>query len=365
MKEYKAKIPKEESSKLSRKKITNVKVNNDDVYFYTNDSSIKQLIKEIEAIEYEDILRKRLKAFLKKHLISIISIFIIIILLINQNIAVKEIRFINYNTYDEDVEAFVIERLKKIGPFYYLNDSLNNINFEIKSEFYDYEWISVSKKGAYLDIDIRKQKVPWYEDIDDGIVGDFVASRDAVIKVYYVKKGVVLIVESQTVKQGELLVSGNLKYHLNQVEYIKPQAIIIGEVLEYQNVRVRKHFSRTDRSGEITIKTYFTLFNKKLFSKLPYEQYQEDEVEVFNFLDFIKLKRSIYYQVEEVDIEYNYDDAISYAKSLIRKDFNPGLYEQIIFIELVSFIEDSDYYDFKFIVKKHENIALFVPYNQG
>lgn len=364
MKEFKAKIPKDESSKLSKKNIANIKIKDNDLHFYTNDKSIKELIKEIETIEYEDILKKRLKAFIKKHVISLIAIFIIILLLINQSIAVKEIRFINYNTYDSEVETFVIERLKKVGPFYYLDDTLNNINFKIKSEFYDYEWISVSKKGAYLDVDIKKQKVPRFVDADNGEVGDYVASRDAVIKVYYVKKGIVFIVESQTVNQGDLLVSGNLKYHLNEVEYIKPQAIIIGEVLEYQNIRVKKNITRADRNGKISIKRHLSLFNKKMFSKPPYEEYEEHQQEAINVFDFLKIYNTIYYEVETINIEYNYDDALTYAKSLIRKEFNAGMYEKIIFIELISFIEDKDYYDFKFIVKKHENIALFVPYYQ-
>ena len=361
MKEYKAKISINDSSKLSGKHIKNIKKKDDELFFYTDDKSIKVLMQEIDNIEYDNIFKKRLMTFLKKHLISLVALFIITLLLINQSIAIREIRFINYNTYDKEVETFLEERLKKIGPFYYLDDSLNNINFDIKSKFYDYEWISVSKNGSFLDVDIKKQHIPGYENEDDGIVGDYIASRDAIIKLYYVKKGIVFVFESQSVKKGDLLVSGNLKYHLNEVEYIKPQAIVIGEVVEYQNIRVKKNQTREQRNGKITIKKHLTLFNGSLFNKKPYDNADEEKFELFNAFDFIKINKSVYYEFETVNITYNYDEALTYAKSLIRKDFNADEYEKIIFIKLVSSIEDSNYYDFEFIIKKQENIAQFVP----
>jgi len=363
MRGIKVKVNAKESSKLSKKNINNIKKKDENLIFYTDESGIKDLISEIENIEYENILKKRIKYFFQKHLITVIALIIIVILLINQSVAITEIRFINYNTYDENVQSFLENKLKKVGPFYYLDDSLNNINFEIKSEFYDYEWISITKNGAYLDVDIKKQKVPGFEDVDDGIVGDYIASRDAIIKAYYVKKGIIFIYESLYVSKGDLLVSGNLKYHLNEIEYIKPQAIIIGEVLEYKSIKVEKNITRTERNGNLIIKNHLSLFNKPVFSKSPNET-ETEKKDVLNILDFIKIQKSYYYEVEEVKINYNYDEAFTYAKSLIRKEFPDNDYEKIIFMKLVSYTEDDNYYDFKFIVKKHENIAQFVPYNQ-
>lgn len=359
--DYKAKISSNDASKLSNKRIRNIKKIDDYLYFKTDNSGVNQLISELNNIEYENIYKKRIKHTFKKHLISIIFLFVLVGLLFNQSLSINEIRFINYNTYDQEVELFIKDNLKKVGPFYYLNESISDINFTIKSKFYEYEWISVNRNGSYLDVDIRKQSQEDLTDIDDGKVGDIIASRDALIKLYYVKKGVVFIVESQTVKKGDLLVSGNLKYHLNEVEYIKPQAIIIGEVLEYQYVKVKKNNNRKDRTGKVISKNQLSLFNIKFKSKSPYKEFEVETTDVFNLLHLIKIDRYSYYEVENVMINYNYDDSLTYAKSLIRKEFNQKEHEKIIFIELVSFIEDSEYYEFKFIVKKHENIAKFVP----
>jgi len=363
MREYRVVVSKNDFSKLRKHNIYNIKRKADQLIFYTDEKSFKQIQNQIVIIEYENILRKRFKSFFKKNLINLISLFIIVVLLINQSIAVREIKFTGYNTYDEEVESFLLKRLKKVGPFYYLDDSLNNINFDLKSEFYQYEWVSVSKNGSFLEVDIKKLDEFDEFDNNDGPPGDYIAKKDANIQLYHVKQGVLLISQSQSVSKGDVLITGNLKHWVNEVEYIRPHAIVIGEVLEYKNVKVKKERVELFKTGKIESKKYLSLFNHDFNKDSSFDDYHEEEKTIFNFFNFIKVKEKHYYEKENVKITYTKSEALEYAKSLVVKDFNPGKHEKVIFINLLETIEDNNTYYFRFIVKKHENIAEFVPVN--
>ncbi|HEY8444560.1 MAG TPA: sporulation protein YqfD [Bacilli bacterium] len=361
MKEYKVYTSSANLSKINKKNISHLRKNNERISFYTDEKSLKKLLEELEDIEYYNVIHKKVRYILRKHLITIISLFIIVILLINQSISVREIRFINYNTYNEDVEEFLMQKLKKRGPFYYLNDDLNDINHELKTIFYQYEWISVKKNGAYLEVDIKKLDKFDEPDADDGTPGDYFASKDAIIKLYHVKKGVVLIRESQSVSKGDLLITGNLKYWIDGEEYIRPKGIVIGEVLEYQEVKVKKKKELEMKTGKIESKNVISLFGYQFKRSPSFQNYEEKEKVKFNLSNVITFKKMYFYQKDIITITYTKEEAIAYAKSLIEKDFNPGLHEEIKFIELLETIEDKEYYHFRFIVKKYENIAQFVP----
>src|SRR5690554_5239551 len=124
MKEYRVVVNKDDFLKLGKYNVYNIKRDENYLVFYTDEKSFQIIKNQIEIIDYENVIRKKLKVFFKKNLINLICLFIIVVLLINQSIAVKDIKFIGYNTYDSKVESFLIERLKKVGPFYYLDDTL-------------------------------------------------------------------------------------------------------------------------------------------------------------------------------------------------------------------------------------------------
>ncbi|HHU55456.1 MAG TPA: hypothetical protein GXZ48_02035, partial [Acholeplasmataceae bacterium] len=291
MKEYKVTISKEDLSKINRKNISHLRKHEDYYTFYTDAESLNKLTQEIENLHYYNVLQHKTKNILKKHLITLISLFILVLLLINQSLSVKEIKFINYNTYDEEVETFLLERLKKRGPFYYLNENLNQINHDLKIKFYNYEWISVSKNGAYLEVDIKKLDKLDEPDIDDKTPGNYVATKDAIIRLYHVKKGVVLIRQSQSVSKGDILITGNLKHWIDGVEYIRPQGIVIGEVLEYQNIKVKKKEVAVIKTGKVKSKNVISLFGYSFKSKSPFVDCEEKEVEVLNLFNFLKFKK--------------------------------------------------------------------------
>lgn len=359
MKTIKVKIAKDDIAKVSGCEIKNLQRNDGEISFLTNKKSFQSIRDKISEIKYVNILKNKIKYIIKTYMISIISILIIMLLLINQSKSISNIEFINYNTYDSEVEEFIREKCKKIGPFYYLNTPINNINKELKQKFYYYEWISITKKGSIIEVNINKQQNADLIKDEENVKGDLIASQDAIIKMYYVKKGVVLIKEMQAVNAGDVLVTGNLKYHIGQVEYIKADGIVIGETLKYEIVKVEKKITNESRTGRIEVIKKIVFFDQNPNVESHFKDYDVIKEEVFNISSFIKMIRYTIYEKSILIQEYTLEQALAFAKSKIQKDFTPSKYETIKSIQLVRSEETEENFYFKFVVKKYENIAVF------
>jgi len=279
---------------LSNKKINNIKLNNDNITFETNQKSLQLLLKDITELSYYNKRKLKILIFLKKYFIIIILIIILFLFLINEQFIIKKIEFINENTYNQDVVDFIYNnKLKKKIKYYYLNDNLININRELKQTFYYYEWINVNKKGNILQVVIDKQDEKSYLDETSNVKGDIVSSKEGIIRYFFIKKGVNLVKDSQSVKKGDVLVSGNLLIYNDAVDYIHPIGIILAEVVETEYIKIKKKEIEYIRTGKIQIKDEITIFNLKKKRNPNFEIYEEEIKNIINN-KIIKIKLIIY-----------------------------------------------------------------------
>lgn len=357
---------KDNISTLSNKQINNVSLSDNNLSFETNEKSLRKLLEDINNLSYFNKRKLKIIMFLKKYLISILSIMILLVFLINEQFVIKKIKFINENTYNQEVVDYLYQNsLDKKLIYYYLNDNLNTINSNLKQQFYYYEWINVNKKGNVLEVYIDKQDEKSYLDVTSNLKGDIVASRDGIIRYYFIKKGVNLIKDNQSIKKDEILISGNLLINNEQVKYIHPIGIVLAEVVDYENIRVKKVNTEYIKTGKIKINEVVSLFNFKAKDKCEFEMYDEENKILFDY-KFIKKTKNIYYEVKEIINIYNQEQATKYAYSLIEKNFNDNKIhdkETILEIYLIKASEDDEYFYYNFLVKKIINIASFKAVN--
>lgn len=350
---------------LGNKNISNVKVNDDIITFQTNDKSLQSLLKDINELSFINRRKIRILSFIKKYLISIIGILLLIVFLINEQFVIKRVLFVNENTYNQEVVDYLYdEKLDKKLIYYYLNDSIININKQLKQKFYYYEWININKKGNTIQVIIDKQDEKSYIDETSKVIGDIVSSKDGIIRYFFIKKGVNLIKDNQSIKKGDILVSGNLLIKNEQTEYIHPIGIVLAEVVENKNIKVKKRETEYVRTGKIQLDNSIMLFNKN-FKKCKFDQYEEETYKIFDYKIISKFK-TIYYEVSEVINYYDYDEALEYSYSIIEKEFNNNKVhdkEKILEHFLLDYTEDDNYYYFKYMIKKIENISEFKAVN--
>ena len=363
---YNVTINKNDINKLNNVEICDVTPNEKELKFKTNDKSLKLLISKIEAIKYENERKKRIISFFRKYFISIIFFFLMLFLLINESLIVKEIVFVNDNTYDQEVVNYIEKDYKKILMFKYLKKSIGNLNNDLKNNFYYYEWINAYKKGNKLLITIDKQDERSFIDSKSTVKGDIIASNDGIIRYYFVKKGVCIIKDNQSIKKGDVLISGNLEYYkenINKDYYIHPTAIVLAEVVSKNIIKVKKRDEKFIKTGLIQNEYFYSIFKKTLFDKekCDFEMYEFVDEEEVSIGKIKKIKRT-YFEVKTSITEYDKDTAYTYALSIIEKDFNINKIhqkEKILDQQLINYCEDDKYFYYTFLTKKIVNIAEF------
>ena len=367
MRKYRVKTSKHNLYALNHFNIKHVRIIEDNLVFFTDEKSLEKMKIKVD-LEYEDLAKKKLKEVLRKHLITIIGALLIIMALINQSQSIVDVRFTNKDTYDEEVVEHLEKYYKRVGPFKYLTTNLNEINLDLRSTFYQYEWIGLRKEGAYLYLDIKRMVNPPI--VEEKTPGSYYARKDGIVKMYHLEKGVVVVQEEQFVHKGDLLISGEIIHYNNKLELIRAKGFVIAEVLEYKDYTISKEIIEIIRSGKMKSQTQIFLFGKHINKeKIPFENYEIEEVSLKKFLGNLFVIRKVnIYEIKEVRNVYNEEEATQYALSHVYRDFRAektNEFEKIIYNNLVKIEEDENYFYVRLIVKSHLNIAKFIPFPEA
>ena len=339
---------------------------------YDVKGNYKDIISDDEGISYHSnyindetnykLNKNKYICFIKKHMISILSLLIILLFIINLNFCFINIK-INALNISEDEKSEILDDISSYYDsffvFKYLDKKPSEINLYLKSKYYQYEFINVYKKGINLIVEIRaKDKLD--SNIEDNIVGDLYASESGIIYSTYIKKGVLLVEENFYVNKGDLLVSGNLKYNINKIDYVKASGFVIACTFNFHDVKVKKNNNDIIRSGRIESFELYKFQNKNINSN--FDIY---ETEIKEGKYFFSKDKVVVYELIENKIIYSYDEALEYAKSIVESDFNERVVhedEKILEIILHEVKEDDEYYYYTFLVKALKNIAYFKEY---
>lgn len=355
-KKYLVRLKKEDFIKNKVRNVENVKLEDEEVVFVTND------LYEEGINRYKSFFNK----IFKSYFLIIFSIVIIFLLLFVSNYYIREIVFEDELTYSESVYNEVKNNLNKIGNVYVLNDSLNELNNKIQRKFYNYSYIGLVRKTGKLIIVIKL--LPNYDKVEEenDERGNLISLYNAYVVGLKLKKGVSLVVPSQVVRKGDVLITGNLKHHLNNNElnnYIHPSGAVFGKVIEYEEVVVKKVNSINVLNGNVK-KFYLLEINNKLLgkNKVYYDKYENKEKCLFDLFSILMFYRVYQYEKEDIVIEHSNQTSFSYAVSEIERRFiSCKKYEEekLLSIDLIKSEYNNGKYRYLFCVKKVINIVKF------
>ena len=142
-------------------------------------------------------------------------------------------------TYDV-IRSYLTDNNINIGT------ALNKINCknlasDIRKEFEDIVWVSVSVEGTNLMIEIRENTDSVSAKESDATPMDIIAKYDGIITDIVTRSGIPMIKKGDTVQKGDILVSGCIPIMNDNKEvvgnrYVKADADIIGETtMSYQD----------------------------------------------------------------------------------------------------------------------------------
>lgn len=346
-----------------------IAIDGDAVIFYTDKTSVEYLDKQnIGYILMESKKEKIKKKILGKRGVIVGLILILFCVYIN-TYRVSEIIFNGAYPINASIEEELETMQKDLLFWSFSNKNYDSIARTLRAKYYQYEWITVSKKGAKLYVDIYPTTTKNMSQTS-GVAGDIIANRSGIISQFKVFNGKPCITENQYVKRGEILISGNLLAGTDQpnVQYTNAKGNVLAYTYEEKTVIIQKKHHNIEKTGAVNSYMGVSFFG----NNIPFQstKFQENELKinsVFTIPYLFAVKK--FHEYEKRDILYTYDkqNAIIYGKSLIQAEFNKQKVvdqEQIQKLEVLTIAETEESFTIMYLVKSLQSIGVFKEYER-
>jgi similar to stage IV sporulation protein len=185
----------------------------------------------------------------------------------------------NENIETEQIEEFLDACGIKTGVFKYkinAQDAADQLMLDVK----ELSWVSIELVGTKVKIDLR-ERIPIPEIIPLDEPCNIVAKKDGVIKSILVKEGIEEVSEGDTVKKGDLLISGKIPVKNEEDTFRKVHSIGTVEARTWyeESCEVKTEIIEETRTGSVQNNYSVVFFSKILdfFQKnIEYENYESD-----------------------------------------------------------------------------------------
>lgn len=260
----------------------------------------------------------------------------------------------------------------KQGKFLFLMPNTDAIQQHLTNRIDAITWVGVELKGTTYKLQIVEKTEP--EKIEKLEPRDLVASKKAVIVDLFVEEGQPLVSVHDHVKPGQILVAGTIGTE-EDPKFVPAKGKILGETWYKTEVTLPLKSKLEVLSGNAITRHKIKIGNVLLplwgWKKNMFAQFETEKNE--QPLYFVKWKlpisynREIFWEKEEMDIQYTEKEAIARAMELGRKNLKSSLPDDIRIIGekiLHEKIENGKVYlsvHFQVI----ENIAKPQPIIQG
>ncbi|MBQ4109655.1 MAG: sporulation protein YqfD [Clostridia bacterium] len=254
----------------------------------------------------------------------------------------------------------ILEKLNDIGlKKGVFRSKIDNREIEVKlmNEIEEISWVGISEEGTRLVIEIKERRIP-PKIIPMDVPCKIIAGKDAIIKSITAANGNAVVELNQTVKKGDLLISGIIETKNDGVRTVHSMASVKGRTW-YENFSESPLFVYEKQyTGNISKAVSF-YFNGKLLNHkdVPYYNYDEkSEKYVIGPLTVIKREFTEYNLIKkgisDAEAEKNAKKELENLlyKSVLKGDVVKISYERIE-------CEKSDYIKLRMLAECEEEIA--------
>ena len=265
-----------------------------------------------------------IKSIFKQYYSFIISFFICIILLV---ITSNFIFNIQINSNNEKLVKIIREDLKVRGVSKYkfkknYKEREKIISEIVKEENNNIEWLEINSVGTRYIVNILERKKNNIE--NKCLPSNIVASKDAIIVNIEAISGEVKTSINQSVKKGDVLISGNI---FNKDEIVNSKCSrgkVIGEVWYQVYVDLPIHYYEENVTGKVERKIEFLFFNHK--SSSSYKTYKSKNIDILsNKILPIRLSYVEYYETKVINKKFNIDNVDKFAINKATNKLNKKL----------------------------------------
>ena len=335
-------------------KATNLEVVGEAIMFATDKKTLLLLDSKNISYMLHDSKMKRIKNIFKYKTGIYVGLLWVLLLIVMNSFRVNRIEFNGDYPINEEITSYINNQNQQILFFSFHKNNYQDLSKNLRSTFYEYEWINVSKKGSTIYVTINTPQ-EFEQVIENNEMGDIVAKKSGMISEYKVFSGLSLVESNQYVKKGEVLVEGQAS---------GAKGYVLATVYEEIKVTVMKEKSVATLTGVSQKYTSVKLFKKSfnVGKKATFSQSDTTIKKIFNIPGLLSINKIE--ELEKNDIIYTYDSdkAKEIAQNIITEGFTNSKVlneERIVRIEQLYLQENSDSFEIVFLVKKIESIGEF------
>lgn len=307
---------------------------------------------------------------LKKNLAVFVGILLFVGFIFINSKSIKKIEFNAETSKSDEIVEIIESHYQRILGLNFLKSDLNTINFALRREFTEFEWIDVRREGTVLKVTILEPNIINKKVVKREGYGDLVARESGLITSFHVRQGIVLVTENQYVEKGQLLVSGNLNYKWPDRPgfYVPAEGNVKARVHRERVVEVLKEQQITAYTGKVKSHSYLNLFGLKIPLKAQGEGFKDydeikrtNNVKIFNRELPFGIKKVHYYEKNDIIRLYDENASLLYARSVIYYELSQMFEEgdELVDLLLLQREETEDRYIYHFLLITNENIAEF------
>lgn len=289
----------------------NIKIDKYDLYLKINSTDLKKIDKlyKYEIIKYHGLsyIKHNLINLMKKYLYLIT--IILLIFFFSKFIVKINIKTMNYNLRNKVILYLETKNIKNYTlskSDTYINEIKKSITKDFENEI---EWINIEHIGMKYDIELQEKIIK--NPLEHKEYCNIIAKKDGLITRIISSEGDTLIKPNDSVKKGDILISGDIVYN----EQLKKQVCATGKVFAHtwynisisipktyeNNIYLNKkrynisinHNNKTIRVFKNRLKEFVTenkkiinlfgyeiILNKDILIKKESKKYTEEELEL-------------------------------------------------------------------------------------
>lgn len=234
-------------------------------------------------------------------------------------------------------EEAIIKYLKSIDVYAGIKkDKLNcqEIEEQIRKKYTDIGWVSAEIRGTRLLLKLTETNMPKpYEEQTEPC--HIVADKDGIITSIVTRKGTPLVRIGDTVRKGQILVSGVVEVYGDDQNVVKRDGVVADADItmktfyDYSNQIMRKHYEKI-YTGSSAKYYNITLFGKKIYIVIPFKNYEKyNEFDTLTSDNTLKFNDNFYlpigygsthnYEYETVEREYSKDEVEKLANGYLER----------------------------------------------
>src|SRR5574344_348593 len=243
--------------------------------------------------------------YLKKNIIGLISLVFGILLFVFLSNVIVDVNIQSDNTQivndlSKELDNYEIKRLTLKKNFYKIQEIKNKIKEKYNNQI---EWIEIKNVGMkyVISLELRKSKVV---ESDDGAC-NIVAESDGIITNIKAESGVVMVKNNQAVKEGDILISGSIKFNEEVKKDVCSKGLVFAEKWYNVTIDIPTTYQEKVYTGKKRSNLLLEIDNRdKQIFKSRFANYDTEKKEIISLLGH-KLYLLNEYEYKYVTKEYD------------------------------------------------------------